>query len=132
MYWIEQRVKACEDRLEYIIRYLQDLREQIIAAAQAVRTASSSYGLGGVGSTGGAFFCYAPSTGGPWGSTGTLPSATPGSFTATVYQIIGATQSAIGSYTIYNYLPASPVNSKMCILIPDGAGNFVVVTQSCT
>ena len=29
MGWIETRVKACEERLEYLIRYLQDLVPQL-------------------------------------------------------------------------------------------------------
>jgi hypothetical protein len=132
MQWIEQRVQTCESRLEYLIRYLQDLRQQIVAAAQAARTASSSYGGGGGSSTSGTFYCYAPGSGGPWGSTGTLPSATPGSFTATVYQTSGTTQTSIGSFTVYNWFPASPATSKMCYVVPDGAGSFVLPTQSCT
>jgi hypothetical protein len=129
--WIEKRIVACEDRLEYLIRYIQDLRQQIVAAAQAARTASASYGVGGAASSDGAYLCMAPSSG-SWAATGTWPALTPGSFTATVYSVQGSTITSVGSFTVYNWFPSTPANSKVCLVEPDGAGNFVTVTQSCT
>jgi hypothetical protein len=122
MNWLETRIKASEERIEYLIRYLQDLVPQLRAAAQSARTASSNYGGGGGGSGSGAFF------------------ATPGSavsgnstFTANVYSFVGGTSTLVAtSATIYNNFAAALVASKLCFVVADGAGNWVVVTQSCT
>ena len=94
--WVEWRIRACEDRLEYLFRYLQDLRTQIVAAAQAARTASSTYNsAGGGGGTGGAFFCQPSGT--VSGASGTWPSITAVSFTANVYSGSGGSLTLVAS-----------------------------------
>ncbi len=130
MQWIEGRVKACEERIEYLIRYLQDLIPQLRAAAQSARTAGATYGSSG-GSSGGTYFCQPGST--VSGATGTWPSLTPISFTADVYVTAGSSGVlSMASATVYNWFPASLAASKVCFVLPDGSGTFVVVTQSCT
>ena len=130
MGWIETRIKAAEDAIEYLRRQIQDLIPQIRAALQQARTASSGFDGGGGG--GGAFYCMAPSSG-SWGATGTWPTLTPGTFTADVYQANGSTLAKIATAaTVNNWYPASPAVSKVIEVAQDGSGAYVTVAQSCT
>jgi hypothetical protein len=130
MGWAETRIQALETRVEYLIRWIQDLIPQINNANQTARNAFSQYPNNSGGGGTGAFFAL--STSGSWGATGTFPTLTPGSISTTVYQASGTSLTSLGTFTIYNWFPASPVASKVILVEPDGAGNYVVVTQSCT
>ncbi len=126
--WIETRLKASEDAIEYLRRLLQDLIPQIRAANQAARNAG---GFGDGGGGGQVYLCMAPASG-SWAATGTWPALTPGSFTADVYIASGAslTLTSAGA-TIRNWYPASPAVSKVLEVASDGTGGFVTVAQSC-
>jgi hypothetical protein len=83
------------------------------------------------GATGEAFFCQPSSA--VSGATGSFPSLTPTSFTATVYQMqTGTLTSFETGATVWNGFPAALVASKVCFVTPDGAGDWVVISQSCT
>jgi hypothetical protein len=130
MGWIESRVKACEEGLEYLKRLIQDLIPQLRAANQQLRNAGGGFGGGGGGSQG-VFLCIAPSSG-SWGATGTWPALTPGSFTADVYQAMGTSLDLVVSgATINNWYPATPAVSKVIEVSQDGSGAYVTVAQSC-
>jgi hypothetical protein len=128
--WIETRIAAVEQRVEWLIRQVQDLIPQLRAALQQARNTSASYGGGG-GGGGGSLFAMPGST--VAAATGTYPTGTPASFTANVYTTAGGTMtlSATGA-TIYNWFPAALTASKICFVVADGTGDYVVVTQSCT
>jgi len=129
MGWIESRIIAIESRLEYWIRQLQDLIPQLRAAAQTARNAFQQYEPSGA-NAGAVYVCY-PTT--IAGATGTFPSLVPGSQSSLdVYQVTGSTITLLDAYTVYNWLPASPAASKVAYCLPDGAGNFVLIDQSCT
>ncbi len=129
MGWIEGRIQALEQRVEYISRYLQDLLDQIRAATQNARNAYNQAQPSGA-NAGAVYVCY-PTT--IAGATGTFPSLVPGSQSSLdVYQVTGSTITLLGAYTVYNWLPASPAASKVAYCLPDGAGNFVLIDQSCT
>jgi hypothetical protein len=79
----------------------------------------------------GAFFCVPSSTVG--GATGTWPNLTAVSFTADVYQMTGgAYVKIVAGATNWNGFPASLAASKVCALVADGTGDWVVYSQSCT
>jgi hypothetical protein len=81
--------------------------------------------------SGGVFECQPGGT--VDGASGTWPDLDPVSFTADVYQIINGKLSLIvGSATVWNGLPASLAENKVCYCLPDGAGDYVVISQSCT
>jgi hypothetical protein len=127
--WVETRLYASEQRLEYLLRLVQDLQDQVKAAQQTARNAFSQPGQLG-NSALGVYICFPTTMGGATGSFGAL---TPGSQSGlTVYQVSGTTQTSLGTFTVYNWLPASPVASKVAYCLPDGAGNFVLIDQSCT
>ena len=129
--WVESRLGALESRVEYLVRYLQDLLPQLRSAQQSARTANQQYPYTSVGSGGGTFFCQPSGT--VSGASGTWPSITPVSFTANVYQgTAGSLTLVTSSATIWNYCAASLVASKTCPVIADGSGAYAVYTQSCT
>lgn len=132
MGWLETRIKACEERIEYLIRLIQDLIPQIRAAAQAARTASSSYGSGGgSGSTGGAYVAYY--TGGGVGATASPPPASPTSGTGfSVYVLAnGAYTLVSASATIYNPMPAAISASYRIVVTPVGDGTYMAQGLAC-
>ena len=129
--WIENRLIASENRLEKILRQIEDLYAKVNAAAQAARTASQQFGPGAGGASGGAFSCQPSAL--VNGATGTWPAITPVSFTADVYQMKGGVLTLLtAGATCWNGLPASLAAAKVCTLVPDGTGAFVVYSQSCT
>lgn len=130
MGWIESRVKAVEERVEWLIRQVQDLIPQMRNAAQTARAASATYGGGGGGGGGGVFFCF-PSAG-VSGAGGTWPAISPVSFTADVYTVAGGSITlSASSATCWNYFGAPLVASKIVALAADGTGAFDALTQSC-
>jgi hypothetical protein len=81
--------------------------------------------------TDGAFFAMPTST--VAGASGTWPSLTATSFTGDVYrQQNGKLKKVASSQKIWNGLPASLAASKVCTIRPDGAGDWSLVSQSCT
>lgn len=97
----------------------------------ALQTAKGAYGQWQPqGSASGGGYFAMPTTLGP--ATGSWPSLTPGSQSLTVYQATGTTLSSTGTFTVYNWYLSTPVASKIIQVTPDGAGNFVLVAQSCT
>jgi hypothetical protein len=127
--WIETRIRACEEALEYLKRQILDLTQQLRAAAQAARTASTGLGGGGGGSSG-SFWCLPSAAVG--GATGTWPTLTGIGFTANVYGANGASLVLIkASAQCYNFMPAGLVSGKVVALVADGQGNYDSVTQSC-
>ena len=82
------------------------------------------------GSAGGAYFCLPTTLG---AATGSWPSLTPGSQAGlTVYQASGTSLTSLGTFTVYNWFPATPAASKVLMVFPDDDGNFVAGPQSCT
>ncbi len=71
MSWIEDRLFALEQRVEYIARYLENILDQLRNASQNARNAFAQPQTGG-SSTGGVFYCYptalsgAPALGRHW------------------------------------------------------------------
>jgi hypothetical protein len=129
--WIETRIAAVEQRVEWLIRQVQDLIPQLRAAAQQARSAGATYGGSGGGGGGGVFFCL-PSSG-VSGATGSWPALTPISFTADVYTVAGGTLTlSMASATCWNFFPSPLVASKVVCLAADGTGDFDAITQSCT
>jgi hypothetical protein len=128
--WIETRVRACEEGLEYLKRQILSLIQQLRAVEQAVRTASTGQAGGGGGSSG-SFFCL-PSAA-VSGAGGTWPALTGVSFIADVYGATGSSLVLIkAAAQCYNFMPAALVASKVVFLSADGQGNYDAVTQSCT
>jgi hypothetical protein len=128
--WIETRIRACEEALEYLKRQILDLTQQVRAAAQAARTASSGGQTAG-GGGGGVFFWSGVAIG---GATGLPGAGTPGVGPTgqTVYVInAGAFVSADTNAAIFNGLVSPTVASQGCILMQVGGG-YVVISQSCT
>lgn len=128
MGWIETRIGTLETRLEFWIRQIQDLIQQVKAAAAMARNAYGQYNPANSSGGGGVYVCY-PTT--IVGATGTFPSLVPSSQSLTVYQVQGTAITSVGTFTVYNWLPASPAASKVAYCLPDGAGNYVLIDQSC-
>jgi hypothetical protein len=127
MSW-EQRVYTLEQRVEYVLRYLQDLLDQIRAAAQNARNAYAQAQPGGTGGSG-VYFCLPTSLA---GATGTWPSLTPGSQSLAVYQVNAGALVSVGTATVYNFYPAATSASLVLSVTPNGDGTFSAVAQSCT
>jgi hypothetical protein len=132
MSWIETRIGQAESKIEYLMRLIADLTQQLRGVQQQTKGVGSAYqnvapGGGGAG----AFFCMPSGTFS--GASGTWPTLTPASFTADVYQMVsGALTLVTASATIYNGFPASLTASLVCFVAADGAGGYVVVSQSCS
>jgi hypothetical protein len=106
--------------------------QQTVAQLQQQQWTPSAGGQGGE-SSGGAYVCMCPTAvSGTW--SGSTPT-TPGSFTAVVYQLSGGTYTAVAggsAVTVYNAMISATIASRGCNLNSDGAGNYVVLSQSCT
>jgi hypothetical protein len=128
--WIETRIRACEEGLEYLKRQILSLIQQLRAAEQAARTASSGGQTAG-GGGGGVFFWSGIAIAGASGLPGSgAPGVGPTG--QTVYTIIGgAFVSADTNAAIFNGLVSPTVASQGCILMQVGGG-YVVTAQSCT
>lgn len=131
MSWIDNRLGALETRCDYIYRWVLALVQQVNAANQGVRQAQANYPASSGSSGGGVYVCYPSSgiSGATWSSD--APSS-PGSASLTVYQVQGTTVTSMGTNTVYNWLPAAVVASKACYCLPDGDGNYITVSQSCS
>ena len=114
-------------RLEQLVQQLQETVRTLQQQAGQLQQQAFAAGAGGGGgsSAGGTYLAY-PSTAVGVGD----------SISTAIYQCQGGSQTAIGTATLYNYLNAElaasayPANGVICI--PDGAGNFTAVSQSCT
>ena len=120
MGWVDDRISACESRIEYLMRLIQDLRDQILRADQNARNAFAQASPGQISPTGGAYVCTPGSV-----------IAAGGSASVTVSVMQSGVQTSVGSQIVYNPYGAATVASKVCTLVPDGQGNFVVYAQSC-
>jgi hypothetical protein len=123
----ELRILRLENALTGVNQQLADLFQQVGKIAQN-QWATQGMGGGG-GGGGGVFFCLPTALG---GATGAWPSLTPASQSLAIYQAAGASLTSLGSFTVYNYFPAAPAASKVLLVLPDGSGNYVAVSQSCT
>ena len=130
--WIETQLRQLESRFETLLSQFQDLVRQNKAAAQSARTANQQYQTFGTG-VGQAVYQAMP-TGTVNGASGSFGSLTPVSFTSAVYQVSGAATNAeiASAATVYNWLPATLAANKICYVLPDGQGNWIVISQSCT
>lgn len=132
MGWIESQLRTLALRVEYLYRLITALQAQLTNARQQLTAVWQTTSGGGSSSTGPRYYCVAPSSG-SWGATWTSGApVTPGSFTATVYQIAGSTITSMGSQTVNNWYPASPVVSLVIQVMPDGSGDYQVLAQSCS
>jgi hypothetical protein len=120
--WIANRMGALEARVEYLMRLIADLTQQLRGAQQSSKGVGASFQNLPSGGGGGAFF--ATPAGAVTGNS---------SFTANVSQFVAGSSTVVATAaTIYNNFAASLVAGLQCFVVPDGAGNYVVVTQSCT
>ena len=133
MQWIEQRILILEQKWAAFWRDWLNLLQQVRALQQGLLAAQQQGGGGGGSSSPQAgWYCVTPASG-SWGATWTSGAPTsPGSFTATVYYISGTTITNLGTQTVNNWFPASPVNSKVIQLYPDPSNAFQTGPQSCT
>ena len=121
MHWIESRIKLVEERVEYLYRQLQAVLQQVRAALNQLNQVGGS---GGGGSGSGSVYTCSPS--GTIAAGGSL-----GGQTVNLYQA-GSNTALTGTYTIYNPMGGATVVTKTLIVLPDGLGNFVAITQSCS
>jgi hypothetical protein len=126
MSW-EQKIYTLEQRVEYILRYLQDLLDQIRAATQNARNAYGQAQPGGSGGSG-VYYCLPTTLG---GATGSWPNLTPSSESLAVYQVNAGALISVGTATVYNFYPAAPAASLVLQVSPNGDGTFSGVAQSC-
>jgi len=124
MGWVESRMILAERSIEDLYRRLVDVMAQVTASRQGLRAANQALPASAPpGGGGGVFTCPGP-------TVSTIASGA--SFTSSVSQCQGGSLAVVGSATVYNWLPAALVPSKTCIVLPDGTGSYVVVSQSCT
>jgi hypothetical protein len=125
MGWIESRLGALEGRFENLLRRVEDLYQKVIAAQQLARNAFQAQSPGGSGGTG-SYVAYPAVTIGPYTSV-----------SLTVYQTQGGVQTSIGAQTVWNYGNSATIagdgsTTFTLYLIPDGAGNYTIYTQTCS
>lgn len=131
--WVEARITPAEQKLEWILRWINQWTPLIKQALQNARTASATYGGGGGGSGGGVFF-YAGGSVIP-AATGLPGTGTPGGPVTgqTVYQIAsGAFGVFSSSASIYNGLMSATAAGKGHVVAQNPDGTFCVVAESCT
>jgi hypothetical protein len=122
MHWIESRIKLVEERVEYLYRQLQQVLQQVRAALNQLNQVGGG-GSGGSSSSGIAYTCTPNNTIAGGGNLATQ--------TINLFQA-GTGTALTGTYTLYNPYGASVASGKVCTVMPDGIGNFVVIAQSCT
>jgi hypothetical protein len=124
---LEWRVLRLENDLTAIKRQLEDVYQQLGKLAQNQWVPGTMGGGGGAATA--IYFCLPTSLA---GATGTWPSLTPATQSLTVYQVVSGSLSSIGTATVKNYFPAATAASKVLLVLPDGAGNFIATAQSCS
>jgi hypothetical protein len=122
MSWIESRITQLEQRVEYLYRQLQQVLQQVRAALNQLNQVGGG-GSGGSSSSGLVYTCTPSNIIAAGGSLATQ--------TINLYQA-GTASPLTGTYTVYNPMGAATVVTKTLIVMPDGVGNFVAITQSCT
>jgi hypothetical protein len=128
---IESRVRLLEDGLARAWRAILNLIARMTRLEQQLASIPGGNGGGG-GSGQNALFCAGPSSG-TIVATGSWPTVTPDSFTSDVYFVQGTSITTLAAgATIYNWYMAALATGKVCYVVPDGLGNYVVVSQSCT
>jgi hypothetical protein len=120
--WIANRLGALESRVEYLIRLIADLTQQLRGAQQAAKGVGSDYNNAPTGSGGGAFKCVS--------AAGT---AGGGSSSETIQQLSAGSFSSIGTATIYNPMPSDAIPSGHTVtLAAVGDGTYMALSVSCT
>jgi hypothetical protein len=117
----DQRVFRLEQKLRDALRELAKALADIAALKQRQYTLGPGGGPGGGGGTGA--FVSTPS--GSVSAGGSLAAQT-------VKSVSGGVETSLpGTFTLYNQMGSAAVASKKCNLIPDGAGGYVIYSQSC-
>jgi hypothetical protein len=118
--YADSRTLNLEELMRDLARAVNDL------TARVKRLEDKMALVGGGGGTGG-------------GGTGAFVSTPSGSVAAggslasqTVKSVSGGVETSLpGTFTLYNQMGSAAVASKKCNLIPDGAGGYVIYSQSC-
>jgi hypothetical protein len=130
--WIENRLYALEQRVEYLMRLLQDLLPQLRSAQQNARNAFAQWNPGG-GSGGASVYVCVLGAALP---AGTAPAGgAPGSLAAqTIYRIAdgGASYTTVGTATVYNPYLSAGTSGRIVTVIPNPDGSYTAIGQSCT
>jgi len=128
---LEARLLVAEATIRAMGQQLSELAQRIAKLEQLPWLATQQPG-GGSSSSGSGYYCTTPSSG-TWGATWSagVPTAA-GSFIATVYSTTGTSITSVGSKTVRNWFPATPVNSLVIQVFPDSSGAFQTGPQSCS
>lgn len=129
MFGLQAQVQYVERAVAELLRKLSDLTARVLKLEQNPWNTGAGGG-GGVVSQ--AFYVAYPAAG-VGGATWTSGVPTSGvSFTAPVWQVsFTGSATGLGNQTCLNWLPAPVAGGKAVIVMPDGAGNYVVTGQSC-
>jgi hypothetical protein len=113
---------AIEARVEYLMRLIADLTQQLRGAQQATKSVGSSLQNLPSGGGSGGFKCVS--------AAGT---AAGGSSSETIQQLNAGSFSSIGTATIYNPMPADAIPSGHTVtLAAVGDGTYMALSVSCT
>lgn len=120
--WIANRLGALEARVEYLMRLISDLTQQLRGAQQATKSVGASFQNVPSSGGAGAFKCVS--------AAGT---AAAGSSTETIQQLNAGSFSSIGTATIYNPMPSDAIPSGHTVtLAAVGDGTYMALSVSCT
>jgi hypothetical protein len=125
-----QRILRLENTVAKMAQQIQALQTQVNAiAANQFNPLSGLGGGGGISAT--AYVCVPTGTVSAATYSGTTLTAVV-TFSATVYQIQNTTITSLGSQTCINGLADTLDADFPCPCVPDGQGNYLVVSQGCT
>jgi hypothetical protein len=120
--WIANRLGALEARVEYLMRLIADLTQQLRGVQQQGKGIGSAMPNVPSGGGSGAFKCVS--------AAGT---AAGGSSTETILQLTGGSFTSIGTATIFNPMPADAIPSGHTVaLAAVGDGTYMALSVSCT
>jgi hypothetical protein len=113
---------ALEARVEYLMRLIADLTQQLRGAQQQTKGVGASMQNLPSGGGGGGFKCVS--------AAGT---AAGGSSTETIQQLTGGSFTSIGTATIFNPMPSDAIPSGHTVTLnPVGDGSYMAASVSCT
>jgi hypothetical protein len=117
----DQRVFRLEQKLRDALRELAKALADIAALKQRQYTLGPGGGPGGGGATG------------VWVCTPSASISAGGSLASqTVKSVSGGVETSLpGTFTIYNAMGSAAAASKKGYVLPDGAGNYNMISQSC-